>query len=217
MLDDWEGVGGAVSIGIGGDVSWDLAIAERGIDVYQYDHTIHAPPLSHRRFRFHAIGVGARVSDAAGVRSLAQIVGDLPLEGDLILKMDAEGAEWVALPIVHDPLMNRFAQIVIEAHAPLAGTTADRLHNLGVLSTLRRTHEVVHVHANNYAPVDSFDGVLVPGALEISYVRRTRASFRRSDEPLPAAEDVPNDPSRPEIVMRTILAQADGSSAPRPD
>ncbi len=44
MVADWEDVVGAVSIGIGGDVSWDLAIAERGIDVYQYDHTVASPP-----------------------------------------------------------------------------------------------------------------------------------------------------------------------------
>ena len=216
MLDDWTDVVGAVSIGIGGDVSWDLAIAERGIDVHQYDHTVRSPPASHPRFRFHAIGVGHGTSADSGFRSLEQIVGDIPLDGDLLLKMDAEGAEWAALPIAHDPVMSRFAQIVIEAHAPLAGTTADRLHNLGVLSTLRRTHEVVHVHANNYAPVESFDGVRVPNVLEISYVRRTRTSFRASNEPLPAAEDVPNDPSRPEIEMRSILAQADGASPVRP-
>ena len=216
MLDDWQDVVGAVSIGIGGDVSWDLAIAERGIDVHQYDHTVHGPPTSHPRFHFHSIGVGGGASVDAALRSLEQIVADIPLDGDLVLKMDVEGAEWAALPIAHSPVMNRFAQIVIEAHAPLAGTAADRLRNVGVLSTLRRTHEVVHVHANNYAPVESFGGVRVPSVLEISYVRRTRTSFRASNEPLPAPEDVPNDPSRPEIEMRSILAQTDDSSSVMP-
>lgn len=215
MLDDWEDVVGAVSIGIGGDVSWDLAIAERGIDVFQYDHTVPCPPISHPRFRFHSIGIGPDDSADSRLRSLEQIVGDIPLDGDLILKMDVEGTEWATLPTAHSPVMHRFAQIVIEAHEPLAGSDANRLHNLGVLSTLRRTHEVVHVHANNYAPVESFAGVRVPSVLEITYLRKTRTSFRTSNEPLPAAEDVPNDPSRPEIEMHSILAQTGESSVAR--
>ncbi len=207
MVDDWEDVVGAVSVGIGGDVSWDLAIAERGIDVYQYDHTIHAPPASHPRFHFHSIGIGSGDSSDSRFRSLQQIVGDVPLDGDLVLKMDVEGAEWATLAKARNQVIERFSQIVIEVHGPLAGKTADRLHNQRVLRRLRRTHQVVHVHANNYAPVESFEGILIPNVIEISYLRRTRSLFRKSREPLPAAEDVPNNPLSPEIKMSSILGQ----------
>ena len=208
MVDDWRDVVGAVSIGIGGDVSWDLAIAERGIDVYQYDHTVPGPPIRHPRFHFHSCGIGTHDSADSGFRTLEQIVGDVPAGGNLILKMDVEGAEWATLSAAPSQVLERFSQIVIEAHAPLAGSAGDRLHNLQVLGRLRSTHQVVHVHANNYAPVESFDGIRVPNVLEISYLRRIRTSFHASNEPLPSAEDVPNDPLRPEIEMSSILAQA---------
>ncbi len=213
MVADWEDVVGAVSIGIGGDVSWDLAIAERGIDVYQYDHTVASAPISHPRFHFHSIGLGNGSADSM-LRSLEQIVADIPLDGDLILKMDVEGAEWEALPTTPSRVIKRFSQIVIEVHRPLAGATANRLHNLRVLKRLRRTHEVVHVHANNCAAVESFEGIRIPSVLEISYLRKTRTSFRVAPETLPTAEDVPNDPSRPEIDMSSILAQRAISGSP---
>lgn len=208
MLDDWDAVVGAISIGIGGDVSWDVAIAERGIDVRQYDHTVPSPPLSHPRFRFQSVGIGRDDDADARLLSLATMVRDAPGDGDLIVKMDVEGAEWSALAAVGREVVERFSQMVIEFHAPLAGTTEDRLRNLGVLGTLCRTHRVVHVHANNYAPVDDFDGLLVPNVLEVSYLRRSRASFRAFREALPAAVDVPNNPHWPEISMSAVLAQA---------
>ena len=208
MVDDWRDVRGAISIGIGGDVSWDLAIAERGIDVYQYDHSVPSPPIRHPRFHFHSVGIGNPDSGHSGFRSLEQIVGDIPPGGDLILKMDVEGAEWATLSSARSQVLERFSQIVIEVHAPLAGTAGDRMLNLQMLGKLRSTHQVVHVHANNYAAVDSFDGIRVPNVLEISYLRRTRTSFRTSRERLPSADDAPNDPLRPEIEMSSILAQA---------
>ena len=207
MIDDFADVARAVSIGIGGDVSWDLAIAERGIDVHQYDHTVARPPIEHAKFHFDAIGIGEGDADDGRYRSLEQIVESVPSGGPLILKMDVEGAEWAALAATPGRVMERFSQIVIEVHGPIAGTALEAVRNLLVLRWLRRSHRVVHLHANNYAPVQSFDGIQVPYALELSYLRRTRASFQPSREPLPTMEDVPNDPMRPEIGMTAILGQ----------
>lgn len=44
MADCFDDVEAAYSLGINDDVSWDFDIAMRGIDVYQYDHTIDALP-----------------------------------------------------------------------------------------------------------------------------------------------------------------------------
>jgi hypothetical protein len=206
MVDDWRDVVGALSIGIGGDVSWDVAIAERGIDVHQFDHTVSRPPVEHPRFYFRAIGVGDDSADPL-YRSLEHIVREIPRGGDLLLKMDVEGAEWAALAAAPARVMERFAQIVIEVHGVLAGSVLDAVRNVLVARYLRRTHRVVHIHANNYAPVESFEGIQLPHALELTYLRTTRASFQPSREPLPSAEDVPNDPFRPEIGMAAILAQ----------
>jgi hypothetical protein len=207
MVDDWRDVVGAVSIGIGGDVSWDLAIAERGIDVHQFDHTVSRPPVDHPRFYFRPIGVGGDGSTDTPLRSLEHIVREIAPRGELVLKMDVEGAEWAALATAPAGVMERFSQIVIEVHGPLAGSVLDAVRNVLVARYLRRTHRVVHVHANNYAPAESFDGIRVPNVLELSYFRRTRATFRPSRDALPSVEDLPNDPLRAEIGMTSILAQ----------
>lgn len=40
LPDDFDGVQGMLSIGVGPDVSFDHALAQKGIPSYQYDHTV---------------------------------------------------------------------------------------------------------------------------------------------------------------------------------
>jgi hypothetical protein len=58
MLDDFSGISAAYSLGISDDVSWDLQMADHGMTIYMYDHTIPALPASHSRFRWGKVGIG---------------------------------------------------------------------------------------------------------------------------------------------------------------
>jgi len=49
--DYLDGLDGVVSIGVGGDVSFDLWFAERGVPVFQYDHTVAESPVGHVSLR----------------------------------------------------------------------------------------------------------------------------------------------------------------------
>jgi hypothetical protein len=57
MLDDFSGVSAAYSLGIKDDVSWDLQMADRGLTIYMYDHTIDALPMSHSRLHWTEAGI----------------------------------------------------------------------------------------------------------------------------------------------------------------
>lgn len=52
--DDLDGITDVLSVGVGGEVSFDLALPERGTLIHQYDPTVDGPPVLHDRFRFHA-------------------------------------------------------------------------------------------------------------------------------------------------------------------
>ncbi len=89
MIDDFAEVDCAISLGIGDDVSWDQAIADRHIKVFQFDHTICESPEPNALFDFSRtkIGIGQGPAEislqtvlAAGVRK----IGDRKV----ILKVD---------------------------------------------------------------------------------------------------------------------------------
>ena len=71
-LDDFHGVVAALSLGIAAEVSWDAEMADRGLVIYQYDHTVEGPPHPHANFRFHRRQIGASASqdsESIAVRS----------------------------------------------------------------------------------------------------------------------------------------------------
>lgn len=208
MADDFAGIAAAVSVGIGADASWDRDIAERGIAVHQFDHTIERPPVSHPLFVFKRIGVAAADAADGLLRNLDSLVDGLGVDGDLLLKIDCEGAEWGVFAAASPRTLLRFAQIVVELHDPLhlsrrfAGTSA----NLDVLRKLVRTHQVVHVHANSCDRVDDVGGVKVPAVIELTLLRRDRARFVDSLQPLPGPLDVSNSAAA-DIPIGRLLAQ----------
>ncbi len=216
MLDDWAGIVGAVSIGIGNDDAWDRAVAARRLPVAQFDHTIAAPPGTGPGLAWRPLGLGpADVNDMRCLASLIAVSG-LPDSGDLVLKMDAEGAEWAALAAgAEDAPLHRFRQVVIEFHwFDLVATRRWFETALRALDHLHRTHAVVHVHANNHAGGLLLGGVFFPRVLEVTFARRDSYALESETCNFPTPLDSACDPGRPDIWLGPFRFPAPGTAEP---
>ncbi len=91
--------------------------------------------------------------------------------GDLLLLLDAEGAEWEQLAECDDAILDRFGVIGVELH-DLGDLILDPTAKLAVLERLNAMFVPVAVHANNHAAVWSLPGLELPDALEVTYVNR---------------------------------------------
>jgi hypothetical protein len=192
MLDDFTGIVAAYSIGISDEVSWDLDIAQRGIEVFQYDHTIPSAPLRHARLHWTRKGLGASVTaDLETLPRLLEMNRHVGC-GDLILKVDVEGCEWEVLASLPPGCLRHFRQIVLEAHFlerladPAFATLVGR-----AVEVLAADHRVVHVHANNHRPYCIVGGVPLPSVLELTLVRARDVRLERTDEVFPSPVDTP--------------------------
>lgn len=203
MLDAFEGVTAAYSIGIERDVSWDLEMAARGVPVRQYDHTIDALPEENPLFRWRRKGLGAVADPPADLQTLPEMLAENGDDGsDLILKCDCEGAEWDVLPALPPGVLARFRQIVLEIHwlgeladAPFAARAE------AALAALTADHRVVHVHGNNWSPWAVVGGVAVPHVLELTLARIDLGEFTPSDERFPTALDQPCKPGCADLYL----------------
>ncbi len=196
MLDDFSGIAAAYSLGISTDVTWDAAIAARGIDVFQYDHTVAGPPETNPRFHFRRCGIAG--ADRAPFRSLPSLMeenGHLAAGGDLLLKCDIEAAEWEALAALGLEHLGLFRQIVVEFHG-LRDLHVPRFAAIAgpVLAALTAQHRVVHVHGNNYAAYAVTAGLPVPTVLELTFSRCDDKRFTRPRRTFPTRLDRPNNP-----------------------
>jgi hypothetical protein len=195
-LDYFKGIKAALSLGINDDVSWDIEVARRGLQIYQYDHTVEGPPIKHENFIFHKVKIDT--VERLGSASLMSILERYQLSEpqSVILKMDIEGDEWDVLGSVSDETLDVFSQILCEFH------NFERLLEpefykkiIGVLSKLREKFEVFHVHANNYGPLLLIPGVgSLPETLEIGFFRKQVFDFEDTDENFPGELDAPNNP-----------------------
>lgn len=202
MLDDFARVQLAYSFGISDNVSWDKDIADRGIDVFLYDHTIEDLPVQNERFHFFRKGIAEIDRPDDQLYSLRTFIckNNHEKEKNIILKMDIEGAEWNILDKMESDLLNMFGQIVLELHNMTIMDDASKIKN--VLNKLNATHAVVHVHGNNWSAALSYGQGILPSSLEVTYVNREMYCIKEMDDvELPILIDERNCCERDEFYL----------------
>lgn len=207
MADDFA-VSGAVSIGVGPDVSWDVDVAGRGIPVALFDPTVRRLPTPVPGGRFHRVGVSG-LDRTQEYRPLPELVRMAGFAGrtDLLLKVDVEGAEWSALAALTPADLAPYRQMAFELHGLSDLADPDRARQvLDGLALLAEGHVPIHVHANNYDDLVRFDRAWFPNAIEVSYVRRDLLPDPVPSTSIASPLDRPCDPRVPEIPLEGILA-----------
>ena len=188
----------ALSFGIDINDDWDLAVAEAGLKVDQFDHSVAAAPSSHQNLRFFRKMIGD--ADSETVVSLSTLLKSNP--GDILLKADIEGAEWDMFRGTQTDELARCQQICCEFHdlgklSYMSFATAA----LDVFEKLGKTHRVIHVHANNCMPLVNIENIAIPDVIEITFASRAHFEFEETDETFPGPLDAPNYAGTPDIQL----------------
>ncbi|GJG87621.1 hypothetical protein tb265_28020 [Gemmatimonadetes bacterium T265] len=195
MVDDFEGIRTAFSLGVGHNVDWDVAIARRGITVHQFDHTVVEPPRSHPGCHFHKRRISeVKEDDAETLESIFDLAATCE-PASALLKMDIENTEWPAFAAAPEHVLDRFSQILCEFHAfEFFADDVLYRHAAAAITKLRRQFDVVHVHGNNVADWTFIDGAPLPFVIEVALVNRRRVRTVPNDtETFPTRLDRPND------------------------
>ncbi len=172
MPDDLDGIRACISPGVSNECGFDEAMAARGIDVYMADASVSAPPVANPRFHFTPKFLDISPSEQTmAIEELCASAGD----GDLLLQMDIEGAEYRVIAAMTDALLRRFRIMVIEFHDLDAIFSRFGFSILKpVFEKLTTYHSVVHIHPNNcIAPVRRY-GLSVPPIMEFTFYRKDR-------------------------------------------
>lgn len=204
LPDDLDGLAASFSPGVNVVVDFDLDMAGRGVPVFMADASVDGPPVQNPLFDFQKLFLGPET--CPGFITLDDwVAGKAPADGDLLLQIDIEGAEWDVLDTVSDAVLNRFRIIALEVHdfqdVYRKGVAAQKLR---VLKRLQRDFVVAHIHINNCDAPLQLGGLSVPPTFEITYLRRDRVKDLRPAAPLPHPLDTPNDWRHVDYVMPPI-------------
>lgn len=203
MANDFYGNHVGYSIGVGPQVFWDQEMANRGLEIFQYDHTVDAVPGEHSLFRYFKKGIGPDLNDP-NLMTLERMLEDNGhIEQEhMLLKMDVEGAEWDALDAMRSDIIAKFDQIVVEYHA------LDLLHDLQfrnraerVFRKLSETHRCIHVHGNNFGGYRIIENIPIAPVIEVTYGLIGRFNFDSHREEYPTHLDEPCNPAEPDLYL----------------
>ena len=143
----------------------------------------------------HRTWIGPRLRP--NTQDIDQCMKHLPTCASAYVKMDIEGSEYDVLDQLNSN-QTSICGMSIEFH------DVDRVlsQNPAPLESLHKYFEVVHVHANNFAPLGM---VQCPRVIEVSYINRRLISLAmdRIVHDLPNPElDRPNKRSKPDYIIR---------------
>ncbi len=205
MLDPGRNGGVAYSFGISTKSPWDIEMASRGYDVFQFDGTIETPPDTHPNLHFQKVNIVSQENDERGKgKSIDRLFCELghEAENDIILQMDIEGGEWEVLQNLSEPQIKKFRQIIIEFHGitPISENISDKLE---AMKTISRTHKPIHVHLNNsISDIPTGNGLLLYSPCwEVTYARAGDYEWMPCGERFPTPLDSPNIGRLPEIEL----------------
>lgn len=194
----------AYSFGVGDNTSWDKSIADKGIDVFMYDHTVADVDLSGYEDRLHFFRIGLTAIDCEDLDNMDTLEGLINRNGhnqckSMILKMDIEGAEWDVLGEISKSTLEMFDYFVVEFH----GLTNEKRWDeyATVLEKISGVFQAIHIHGNNACGYIVVDGKRFPDTVEVSYINRTGNVFTDSSIILPNEYDRRNVEYLDEIVL----------------
>ena len=175
--NDFVGVDASISPGVSREFEFDLELGKLGVCSYMYDASVECPQGLGERQQFFPMFIDSFESDTT--TTLDAIVANVRCShsGDLMLQMDIEGAEYRCLSSVSEDVLKQFRIIVIEFHdvdVYMSNNLYVRNWIRPIFQKLRKHHDVVHVHANNWSRVTDCHGIGVPSLLEVTYLRKDR-------------------------------------------
>lgn len=205
--DDLAGVIGCFSPGVEETADFEDALAkEYGIRSFLADYSVDRAPIENDLFDFDKKFLGV-TNDTEYMRLEDWVAGKISTQrdGDFILQMDIEGAEYDVLEDTPQHVLKLFRTMVIEFHDLEDVFQRGALERLSSLfKKITDDFDVAHIHPNNHAPVYHAFGLDVPSVLEVTFVRKDRVRGTGGAVQLPHALDRKNLCWKDDIALQDV-------------
>lgn len=207
LLDDFKDIKIAYSFGIANMIQFDTELANRGIDVYMYDHTINRLPYTHPKFHWKKIGICGKNEINEQLKTLEQLMIENrhTSEKNMIFKIDVEHWEWNVINDLKDEILYQFKYILIEYHFTNIEQEEQLYYN--VLKKINKSHQAFYFRCNRRNEIVKFRNNRLCKFLEVSYIIREGNKFEKDDSVYPNFDfdyQRPNENGKTEINMNFL-------------
>ena len=208
-----------ISGGISNDISFEDALLDNYPDLdccLAFDGTVSSIPLARNAAKIKFIKKNLGPINGLDISNLEEYIQ--PYD-NIFMKIDTEGHEYGLFnSIIENGLMSKIRQLVLEIHSPadirkhpnyytnLAAFGGTDNVLLNFLANIKKTHTIMHLHANNGCATHTQGGVIIPNVFEITLVRNDILkgigyTWPLNTSKIPSSLDMPNILGRQEIVL----------------
>jgi hypothetical protein len=184
------GVGSNPEGSLGKEGMEDLHLAQSGLPVFEFDHTVEGPTYPHPNIYFHKIGLGhSKDGTLIPMSKMVEIAGGHSDFG--LLMIDCEGAEWDML-VSDDAVeaLNPFSQLSFEFHGLRRMASEESENFMKAMRSLTQNHVCVSSHVNPGAKTEVFANRTIPSVLESTFIHKNW--FKAGNKSVPESLYVPN-------------------------
>ncbi|WP_300548023.1 hypothetical protein [Roseovarius sp.] len=201
--NDFEGIAACYSPGISRQSTFELDLAKHGIPSFMADASIDGPAIDIPGGCFIKKFVGPE--DNEDRLSIASWVAqtDTAPNADLLLQMDIEGDEYATIAAIPTDLLKRFRIIVLELHRLPSVLCKEPFFNRAkaAIDKMLPLFETVHLHTNNASGTVDVNGVDIPRVVEVTLLRKDRATVSGPVTQLPHPLDCKHKAGQPDIPV----------------
>lgn len=193
--NDLEGIEVCFSPGVSETANFEFELAAKGIHCYLADYSVEAPPIKSDLFHFEKKYLGP--SESLIYTTLESWINrNAPIQSDLILQMDIEGAEYGVIFDTNQETLRKFRIMVVEFHRldDLCDKFGFEMINL-VFMKLLKDFDIVHIHPNNCLKPVVYGKFEIPPVLEITFLRKDRILSKQPTLTFPHQLDRTNVPN----------------------
>ena len=194
LTDDFNNIKIAYSFGVNKEYSFEMQLADSGVDSYMYDHTVknglnftkynlginknfsNNIEYYKKKLHFHKIGLASSLNHAYNKKTLEELLkenGHLN-ETNMILKMDIEGNEFEIIKELSDDILKKFKYITLELHF-----SGKRNFYIEALKKLSMYHQVIFIRFNDWGNIVTFGYNRFDNAIELTYMIKEGTEFVR--------------------------------------
>lgn len=183
---------------------------EKGMKIFLADKSVDNPRIGLNKNNYHFLKkhIGCYNNDEFITLDSWINSSEMKKNADLMLQMDIEGSEYISIINTSDTSLKLFRIIVIEFH------DLHKLWNKGFyeiasvcFEKILLNHTCVHIHPNNFEPINSYNGIEIPMAAEFTFIRNDRFSDKSPQKSFPHKLDKDNSNERESKVLPKIWYQ----------
>ncbi|CUH49951.1 FkbM family methyltransferase [Ruegeria atlantica] len=202
LPNDLEDIVACFSPGVSQQSSFEMDLAKHGIPSFMADGSVDEPMLNIPDSVFIKKHLAARTGPE--VISLEDWIKQFaPPEGDMILQMDIEGAEYPVLSTLSSEFLSRFRIIVLELHRipSILMKPGAFKRAYTALYALKEGFVCAHIHPNNASGTVEVEGETFPRVIEATFVRQDRVKQSVPATEFPHALDRRHRPKGPALNL----------------